>query len=138
MAIFRRDVPAPATTRPPARPVAAQPEAQRPAPPTDPLAGISEAHWFKRELAEGRWQQFHDFLEDTTDWDERHFYINSLSSISGRPQWLDEWAYARPRSGLPSLFRGSHGINWAWEARGSGRAKTVKEDAWPVFHQRLV
>lgn len=138
MAVFRRNVPPSATVPAGAKPVSTPPAAQRPAPPVDSLAGIQEAYWFKRELSEGRWQQFHDFLEAVTDWDERHFYINGLSSISGRPPWLDEWVGARPRSGLPLLFRGSHGINWAWEARGSGRAKSVKEDAWPVFHARLV
>jgi hypothetical protein len=118
----------------PARPVTPEP----PAPPVDDLVGDPAAHRYHRELTEGRWPEFHDFLEATTDWDHRHFYVNSLSKISGRPGWLDEWVAARPGSAVPFLFRGSHGINWAWEARGSGRAKTVKEDAWPVFQARLV
>lgn len=36
------------------------------------------------------------------------------------------------------MFRGSHGINWAWEARSAAQAKYVQEDAWPLFHRRLV
>jgi len=121
----------------PARP--AQPAApEPPPPPVDELLGDPVAHRFRAELAEGRWQEFHDFAEATTDWDLRHFYVNDLSKISGRPGWLDEWVAARPQSAIPFLFRGSHGINWAWEARGGGRAKTVKEDAWPVFQARLV
>jgi hypothetical protein len=109
-----------------------------PAPAADDLLGDPVAHRFRRELAEGHWQEFHDFLENTTDWDYRHFYAYNLSTISGRPRWLDEWVAARPGSAIPYLFRGSHAVAWAWEARGGGRATTVKEDAWPVFQARLV
>lgn len=105
--------------------------------PVDELLGDPDAHRFRRELAEGRWKEFHDFLEGTTDWDYRHFYANNLSKISGRPDWLDEWVSARPRSALPFLFRGSHGVHWAFQARGAEGAKTVPEDAWPVFQARL-
>jgi len=44
----------------------------------------------------------------------------------------------RPGSPLPWLFRGQHGVFWAWQARGSGRASTVAQDTWPVFYARLV
>ncbi len=100
--------------------------------------GDQRALAFEAQLARGQWQDFHDFLEATTEWDLRSFYVTELSCISGRPQWLDEWVAARPGSALPLLFRGSHSKNWAWEARGAGLAKTVKEDAWPLFHARLV
>jgi Domain of unknown function (DUF4034) len=100
--------------------------------------GGQRALAFEAQLARGQWQEFHDFLDATTDWDLRSFYVTELSRISGRPLWLDEWVAARPGSALPLLFRGSHLKNWAWEARGAGRARTVKEDAWPLFHARLV
>jgi hypothetical protein len=106
--------------------------------PVPKFRGDERALAFEAELARGRWQEFHDFLDSLTDWDLRHFYVMELSRISGRPEWADQWVAARPDSSLPLLIRGAHGINWAWEARGSGRAKTVKEDAWPLFHQRLV
>jgi hypothetical protein len=93
---------------------------------------------FKAELAAGRWQEFHDFLDATRDWDSRAFYVYQLTQIAGRPGWLDEWRAARPDSPLPLLCSGAHRINWAWEARGSGRANTVGQDAWPLFHGRLV
>jgi len=35
------------------------------------------------------------------------------------------------------LLRGAHGVVWAWEARGQGRASTVAGSAWPDFHGRL-
>jgi hypothetical protein len=136
MPIFRRKASTAspsAATRP-----APGPKPQPASVPVDNLVGIPEAHRFRAELAAGRWQEFHDFLQATTDWDERHFYVLRLCDISGRPAWIDEWVKARPDSALPLLFRGSHGVNWAWEARGGGRANTVKEDAWPLFHARLV
>jgi hypothetical protein len=64
--------------------------------------------------------------------------VRQLSDITARPTWADEWVAARPDSAIPLLFRGSHGTHWAWQARGSGWANTVKQDAWAVFHSRLV
>lgn len=122
---------------PPQAPTAKEP---RTGPPTEPMAGDAAAHHFRAGLAEGRWQEFHDFLETTRDWDShsRDFYLGRLPDIEGRPVWLDEWAAARPQSPLPPLFRGCQGVNWAWQARGSGRANTVAQDAWQVFYSRLV
>lgn len=122
------------------RQAAATPRATTPqqGPPTDPLAGDAVAHRFRAELAAGRWQEFHDFLEATRDWDRRDFYVSKLSALDERPAWLEEWAAARPGSSLPWLFRGHQGVHWAWRARGAGRAHTVGEDAWPVFYARLV
>jgi uncharacterized protein DUF4034 len=123
---------------PPAAPTKAATAPEPPAPPVPPFSGDRAALYFQDQLAAGRWQEFHDFLEATTDWDMRHFYVSRLADISGRPDWLDEWAAARPDSALPLLFRGRHATHWAWQARGSGRANTVKEDAWQVFHTRIV
>jgi hypothetical protein len=36
------------------------------------------------------------------------------------------------------LVRGAHGVLWAWEARGSGKADTVNEAGFDTFHQRLM
>jgi hypothetical protein len=115
--------------------------AAKPAEPSVPvphLRGDQQALGFEAQLARGRWQEFHDFLESLTDRELRHFYVVELARISGRPEWVDEWVAAKPGSSLPMLFRGAHGINWAWEARTSDRAKYVKEEAWPLFHSRLV
>lgn len=119
---------------------AASPAAQAaPERPIDDLQGDSDAHAFRAELEQGQWQRFHDFLEATREPDARHFYVNRLAhAIDGRPCWLDEWCAARPASAVPLLFRGAHSVAWAWQARGGGRARTVKEDAWPLFHERLI
>ncbi len=127
MALFRK--------KPVQRPAAG---ATAPGPTILPARGDQRALAFKAQLARGQWQEVHDFLEATTEWELRNFYVTELSQVSGRPQWLDEWVAARPGSALPLLMRGSHSKNWAWEARGNGRASTVKEDAWPTFHARLV
>jgi hypothetical protein len=131
VALFKRPRQAAA---PSPQPAAAPPQG----PPVDPLAGDAVARRFRAELAEGRWQEFHDFLEATRDWTSRDFYVSGLADITGRPAWLDEWVAARAGSPLPWLFRGQHGVYWAWQARGSGRASTVAENSWPVFFARLV
>jgi hypothetical protein len=111
---------------------------QRKGPPTDDLMGDPDAYRFLADLAEGRWQEFHDFVDITRDWDDRNFYVTELAKIAGRPDWLDEWVAGRPDSPLPLLFRGTHSTHWAWQARGVGRGSTVAEDAWAIFHARLV
>jgi hypothetical protein len=118
-------------------PVANPPAA--PEPPLDDLLGDTDAHAFRAELDRGQWQRFDDFLQATRDPDARHFYVDTLASvIIGRPDWLDEWCAARPGSAVPLLFRGSHSRHWAWQARGGGLARTVKQDAWQLFHERLI
>ncbi|HEX6451439.1 MAG TPA: DUF4034 domain-containing protein [Trebonia sp.] len=128
MPLFRKKSPPAAPAQTPAAPE----------PPVPPFSGDKAALYFQEQLAAGRWQEFHDFLEASPDWDLRHFYVNGLADITGRPPWLDEWVAAHPVSALPLLFRGRHATHWAWQARGSGRANTVKEDAWQVFHTRIV
>ncbi len=111
----------------------------KPEQPIDSLLGDPAAHAFHAELGQGQWQRFHDFIDATRDPDVRHFYIDVLAhAIDGRPEWLAEWCAARPASAVPLLFRATHSTAWAWQARGSGRAHTVKEDAWPLFHERLI
>jgi hypothetical protein len=125
--------------RNPGRPGPARAPAE-PAPPpavwreTDPLVAR-----IKADLDQGRWQEFNDFLEATRDWPDRNFYVSQLTDgLDGRPEWIDQWVGARPGAAVPLLFRGAHGITRAWAARGSGWAESVQEDAWPVFHARLV
>jgi hypothetical protein len=107
-------------------------------PPVEPLMGDPDAHHFRAELAQGNWQEFHEFLDATRDWDDRFFYVNVLSDIEERPDWLAEWIAARPQSPLPLLFRGACGIRWAWHVRGGKYASRVKKEAWPVFRTLLV
>lgn len=125
--------------RKPKRPApSVSPKAAPTGPQVPPFSGDPTALRFSKQLEAGQWAEFHDFVAGIRDPDLRYFYLESLTTLSGRPGWLDEWVAACPGSALPVMFRGRHAIKWAWDARGSGRAKTVKEDAWPVFHRRLV
>jgi hypothetical protein len=111
----------------------------RPTP--DDLLWDRVGHHLRRQLQRGQWREVHEFLEETMDREIRHFYVQELSRIrfeGGQPKWLDEWAQACPDSAVRLLFRGSRTRWWAWQARGSGRAKVVPPDAWRVFHERLV
>jgi hypothetical protein len=49
---------------PPAAPTKA---ATAPEPPVPPFSGDRAALYFQDQLAAGRWHEFHDFLEATTD-----------------------------------------------------------------------
>src|ERR1700729_506980 len=131
MSIFRKRSAASAPPAPPPAPGA-------PEPPLDDLLGDAQAHAFRAELEHGDWKRLHDFLDATREPDARFFYVETLAGITGRPDWLDEWCAARPGSAVPLLFRASHGRHWAWEARGSGLAQTVEQEAWPLFHERLI
>ena len=109
-----------------------------PAPQPLPFNGDETAIRFHDELAAGRWQEYRDFLTATPDSGLRAFYLDAMPAEGDeRPSWLDEWVAAEPGSSLPLLARGWHGVDWAWAARGDGRAKTVKREAWPVFRARL-
>lgn len=113
-------------------------EAVPPAPQPLPFNGDETAIRFRDELAAGRWREYRDFLAATTDSGLRAFYLDVMPAKGDeRPDWLDEWVAAEPNSSLPLLVRGWHGVDWAWDARGGGRAKTVKRQAWPVFRARL-
>ncbi len=51
---------------------------------------------------------------------------------------LDAWCEGAPESAWPFLIRGADHIDAAWEARGSGWARTVGEDGWRLFGEHLV
>lgn len=134
MPLFRNQKPVPPAPAAPAAQTAADP----PPLPVLPFHGDETALWFRDELAAGRWREFRDFLEATPDSGLRGFYLGVLPTKGAeRPAWLDEWVAAEPDSSLALLVRGWHGVEWAWAARGGGRARTVKMDAWPVFRARL-
>lgn len=141
MSLFARKkaAPARAAARTPARtPAPAASPAEPPPPPADYYVGDPLALRLRDALAVGAWQDAQDFLESVRTWRQRSHYVTVLANIKGRPDWIDQWVAARPDSSIPVLFSGVHRKNWAWEARGGGRASTVKEDSWPVFQTRLV
>jgi hypothetical protein len=109
-----------------------------PAAQLDPNWGDPDASRVRGQLAKGKWREVHAFLDSVHDWDDRQFYVRVLTDdVGGRPAWTQEWVKAEPGSSTAWLMRGAHGVKWAWDARGSGMAEGVKDDAWKVFWQRL-
>lgn len=52
-------------------------------------------------------------------------------------QKLQRWTTARPQSITARVALAYAYVAWAWKARGDGAADTVKEDAWPIFEDRI-
>jgi hypothetical protein len=50
---------------------------------------------------------------------------------------FNAYAKARPNDSGPYAMKGERYFEYAWEARGSGVAAVVPQDAWPVFRQHL-
>lgn len=71
-------------------------------------------------------------------WEERAFLTEVIAADTKEvPEWVDEWVGWDSSSSLPPLVRGAMRILWAWEARGSGWAKDVSDEAADVFAERL-
>jgi tetratricopeptide (TPR) repeat protein len=77
------------------------------------------------------------YVARSPSWDVRQHVVEVLSDRPGRPPQLDAWAQGLPDTPLPFLVRGTQAIRWAWEARGTGWAETVSEEAWQQFFDRL-
>lgn len=93
---------------------------------------------FRREIAQlgqGQWRPAAARLARTRDADDRAYVAGMLLESAG--SWIEEWLAAEPSRAEPWLLRGLTRIGWAWQARGSGLASDVDEDAWPVFFERL-
>ncbi|MBI3723213.1 hypothetical protein HY251_04555 [bacterium] len=103
----------------------------------DPAFYDPEARDLRAALQQGAWRPVQTFLEKTRDWDTRGFYVDALATLKGRPPVFDTWVTAAKDSSLALLLRGRNSIAWAWEARGSGQAKTVTDPGWKLFYERL-
>ena len=82
------------------------------------------------------------------DWKLYHFYeaLTAGHVIEDAPlesDWtsviaaLKEWQKHSPKSPLPALMLADAYHSYAWFARGTGRAETVKEGQWGIFKDRL-
>jgi hypothetical protein len=82
------------------------------------------------------------------DWQLAHFY-GALSGalipegVAINSDWLElitlqtEWRTQAPQSTVVSLVLAQTYYGWAWHARGTGRAATVSEQQFAIFHDRL-
>lgn len=107
-------------------------------PKVSPACGDPVAEQLRTELRLGNWEPVADHMESLRDWDERDFFVRTISEWPGFPLWLEAWTAARPDSATAWLVRGAQTIAWAWEARGSGTADMVSDIAFDLFQQRLL
>jgi hypothetical protein len=54
-----------------------------------------------------------------------------------RLELIDKWIAATPGNATPYLAKANVLIAYAWDARGSGYANTVRDGDWPIFRQRI-
>lgn len=106
-------------------------------PTIDPAKGDPVAARLIAASKQGDWRTLREVLAGVEHPDDHTFYVRSAAYVSGVEGWIDEWVAAEPRSALPLLVKGAHAIDWAWEARGAGRANTVSQEAFKLFFQRL-
>ena len=107
------------------------------APFLDKALGDEEARRLRSELEQDRWQEAFQVVDRARDWDDREFLSWTLTDFPGRPRWIDEMVKTNSNSATAHLLRAAHSLKWAWEARGSGKAESVQDKGWDLFHQRL-
>lgn len=83
-------------------------------------------------LPDGRWKL--TFL---------YSYIGAVSKRGAESEWkrqlalVDEWISQTPNQPAPYLAKAEILIAYAWDARGSGWASTVKDEQWILFRGRI-
>jgi hypothetical protein len=103
----------------------------------DPAQGDPVAARLIAAGKQGDWRTLSELLSTVEHPDDHLFYVRMAAQNPGVERWIDDWVAAEPRSALPLLVKGAHAIDWAWEARGGGRANTVTDDGWKLFFKRL-
>lgn len=103
-----------------------------------------EVHWgeplavrVRAALERNDWRAAADLMDSPMSPDDRQFFSDALAEWSGLPKWVNAWVEVRPNSPSAWLIHGSHGMKWAWQARGTGYGNTVSEDAVNAFFARL-
>jgi hypothetical protein len=103
----------------------------------DPFAGDPQAKALAPQVKQGNVRALGQLLASCgPNHDARGFYLRLLASDAPRPA-LDAWCAQEPQNAIAFLVRGRQSITWAWEARGSGNAKSVSEAAWRIFGERI-
>lgn len=101
------------------------------------LTALPEARQPLRQLKKGNAEPVRQLMAPTQDreWVARCLYSLCFSGVD--VELFEEWCRCEPLSPDPWLLRGKARINWAWDARSSGRAEEVTEEGWRLFYQRL-
>ncbi|MGH3729422.1 MAG: DUF4034 domain-containing protein [Micromonosporaceae bacterium] len=108
-----------------------------PTPTIDVTAGDPAGAALLDSLKRQDWRSAHEFLSSVQDPDDFAHYVNLCTESEGLQSWVDTWVEATPRSTLPVLVKGAHGIVWAWQARGAGLAKNTSQAQFRMFDLRL-
>lgn len=103
----------------------------------DPCVYDPDARQLRAALEARDWKAARDYLDTVDDPDDRAFYISICADVPGVQDWIEEWIAADPDATLPLLVRGAHAVYWAWEARGTARAKDTSREQFRGFAQRL-
>lgn len=86
----------------------------------------------KARLPDGRWKLNFVISGLTNQLPER-----DAKAWASRLQLVEEWLAESPNNATPYLAKAALLIAYAWDARGSGYASTVKDSDWPIFRQRI-
>ena len=106
-------------------------------PALDPALGDALGTRLLAAARQGDWRAIGDLMAGVEHPDDHTFYVRLVAYNPGVERWVDDWIAAEPQATLPLLVKGARAVDWAWEARGSGRARTVLREAFAVFFQRL-
>jgi len=72
-------------------------------------------------------------------------FITAFNLGTNTPEWAfgsyislaEEWRRTRPTSVMAQTVLAKAWSNYAWKERGGGYASEVKDESWPVVHERL-
>lgn len=86
----------------------------------------------KARLPDGRWKLTFVISGLTEELPSR-----DSKAWESRLHLVDKWVAETPNNATPYLAKAAFLIAYAWDARGSGYANTVKDTDWPIFQQRI-
>src|SRR5690349_6430868 len=103
----------------------------------DETHGDPRAQALIAALSARDWRTARDIFAPVADPDERASLMTVAAGVDGLQDWIGEWLAAEPGSTLPLLFKGCHGVFWAWQARGGGSTEQTRDDQFREFWRRL-
>lgn len=86
----------------------------------------------KARLPDGRWK-----LPFVISGLTEKLPSSDAKAWESRLRLVDKWIAQTPNNATPYLAKAELLIAYAWDARGSGYANTVKDADWPIFQQRI-
>lgn len=102
------------------------------------LDQLAESYCTDKEVfasGDARLPVFHQMIENNAR--ELLKAKDAAATNAAYRQFLADWTNARPQSATAWGERISAQLSYAWEARGTGFANTVKEEAFAEFYKRL-